>query len=547
MRRKSNKRESLSRMILAQTGKLAVLTAAILAAAFFLWLLIDQYDSSQQRVKHFTEQESLLEKGQYEAIDAGRWGDWFEILDDTGGVLYTGGNAENTKKERAEDYLYFIPSDAEVTDPDDRVTWLLLPFEQEEGSTCAACRMRGKDQWTTEEVILFDDSGKVLYQTGSGSPRTALSKDAQEALWENEEGFPVKHAFLTEDGERRTLVMHLGGNLAHDETVRSMLRRILACAAGAMILISMLLFGRNLSKKVADPAARLQKAMDGYARGEKITVPDGESPRELAEVIWTFNRMQEALAEKARENEMLQEERQRMLADISHDLKTPITVIQGYADALSDHLIPKEEEQTTLDIIRNRARTLSSLIDSVGTYSKLEHPDFQLKLESADLAETVREYFAGRYAELSRAGYPLLADIPYERMPVRIDREQFPRIFENIISNAQKHTPPGTKIYVCLRKQGKSAVLYIGDAGEGIPKELGEKIFEPFVKADSARTRAEGSGLGLSIAKKLVEMHGGTIHLAEESDLSVLSGVFGEAVGHGTVFVIRLPITEENS
>ncbi|MCR5641699.1 MAG: HAMP domain-containing histidine kinase [Lachnospiraceae bacterium] len=214
--------------------------------------------------------------------------------------------------------------------------------------------------------------------------------------------------------------------------------------------------------------------------------------------------------------------RQKMLTDISHDLKTPITVIQGYSKAIVDGVIPEENMDKYLNTIYQKSNHLADLINSFYEYSRLEHPDFELTMEPGDLSEYLREYVAGKYQELELAGYTLDVDIPERPIYLSFDHVELRRVFENIISNTTKHNPSGTMIYVSMEfvRDRHQVRIRLGDDGEGIAEHLRAHVFEPFVVGDESRNSKHGTGLGMSVARRVVEAHGGTIRLLEETETS---------------------------
>ena len=203
------------------------------------------------------------------------------------------------------------------------------------------------------------------------------------------------------------------------------------------------------------------------------------------------------------ERNKLIKDKQSMLADISHDLKTPITTIQGYSKALADGVISPEEYEKYFNIIYSKANRLTELINIFYEYSKLEHPNFKLVLEDVDLAEYLREYIAIKYEDILENGFNIEVDIPEKVMKCKIDKIQFQRVLDNILGNAMKHNPVGTRIYVALSNKDEV----------GIPQEIINDIFSPFIVGDESRNTKQGSGLGLAITKTIVEMHNGTIKL----------------------------------
>ncbi|MCR4999418.1 MAG: HAMP domain-containing histidine kinase [Lachnospiraceae bacterium] len=214
--------------------------------------------------------------------------------------------------------------------------------------------------------------------------------------------------------------------------------------------------------------------------------------------------------------------RQKMLADISHDLKTPITVIQGYSKAIADGIVPEENREKYLNTIYQKSNHLADLINAFYDYSRLEHPQFRLKTEPGDLSEYLREYVAGKYEELELAGYELDVDIPEQPMYMPFDHLELRRVFENIISNTIKHNAPPTTLYVSMEyiKEKRHVRIRLGDDGSGIPEHLREHLFDPFVVGDESRNSKHGTGLGLSVARRVVEAHGGSIRLLEPEETS---------------------------
>ncbi|QHI73002.1 sensor histidine kinase [Aminipila terrae] len=232
----------------------------------------------------------------------------------------------------------------------------------------------------------------------------------------------------------------------------------------------------------------------------------------------------------------MEEQRQKMLADISHDLKTPITTIQGYAKALADGMIAEEEQKKYLNKIYNKSIELTDLINTFYEYSKLEHPDFSFCFESIEIYEFLREYLAERYEEISDKGFELELDIPEDHAFCNVDKFQLKRAFDNIVNNSIKHNPKGTRLFINVTMDEQQSLnkfvrIVIADNGVGIPQELTASIFDPFVVGDDSRTSKQGSGLGLSISRKIIEGHGGNIALET-----------GEEKGYKTAFKIFIPL-----
>ncbi len=211
--------------------------------------------------------------------------------------------------------------------------------------------------------------------------------------------------------------------------------------------------------------------------------------------------------------------RNLMISDIAHDLRTPITTVSGYAKALSDGLIPDDQIPEYLDAIRAKSTRMEELINLLFDYSKLESEGFSLSKNECDLCEVVRECVAFQYQDIEAAGMEVDVDIPEEAFMVSMDKLQFSRAINNLITNAIRHNPAGTKIGVFVIRDIHRIYVAVADNGTPISEELAENLFDPFAMGDASRTTKGGSGLGLSIVKKVIELHGFTLRLITEGDI----------------------------
>jgi signal transduction histidine kinase len=203
-----------------------------------------------------------------------------------------------------------------------------------------------------------------------------------------------------------------------------------------------------------------------------------------------------------------------MLSDIAHDLRTPITTIAGYAKALNDGMVTSEEKKREyLEAIENKSERMNNLINLLYEYVKLDSDNFTLKKEKVDLAELLRENAALLYQDVEEKGMELVVDIPENPCEVEIDPLQISRVITNLINNSIRHNESGTTITLELKDVFYNREIVISDDGEPIDESVVDNIFEPFAVGDTSRRTKGGSGLGLSIAKRIVEMHGWEIDL----------------------------------
>jgi len=269
--------------------------------------------------------------------------------------------------------------------------------------------------------------------------------------------------------------------------------------------------------RVCSPLRRLERDLQDISQGRPLEPVDPTGPLELRLLQERAALLSAKLEQEHTRRVQSERSRQSMLADISHDLKTPITVIEGYAQALEQGLVTPGMERQYLRTITAKAAELDELINTFYEYSKLEHPEYALERQPADIFVFVRDWLAEKYAELDLAGFRLEADIPERHVTLSIDRQQLRRALENIVSNTVRYAGPGAGIYCRMTFDDRAVTILLGDDGPGIPKALRPDLFEPFAVGEQARGQ-KGSGLGLAITRKILEAHGGTITLADRPE-----------------------------
>ena len=204
-------------------------------------------------------------------------------------------------------------------------------------------------------------------------------------------------------------------------------------------------------------------------------------------------------------------EKDLVYSTIAHDLKTPMTSVQGFAKALSDGKIKPEEQQEIFDIIYRKTDSMNEMINMLFEYSKLGADGYKPALSKLDLCALIRDILADNYTDLEAHGIELEIDISDEPINIEGDSAEIKRAFTNLIVNIYKHNPSGIKAKVSVAKENGNAVVKISDSGNEIPKDV--YIFEPFVTENTARTSGCGTGLGLAITKRIIERHKGKIYV----------------------------------
>ena len=289
--------------------------------------------------------------------------------------------------------------------------------------------------------------------------------------------------------------------------------------AGGLALVSL------VSHQMLAPLQALGGVASRLGRGDLNQRAVDSGPREVRQLARSFNRMAEDL-------QGAEERRRNLVADVAHELRTPLFNIQGYLEAVKDGLLEPNEE--TIDTIHQQALQLGRLVDDLRLLAQAEAGALHLDPEPDSLTEVARGTLEGARARAETNGIELCYE-ESEALPlVVMDRSRIAQVIGNLLDNAIQHTREGGIVTVSAELAGNGeAVVKVADQGEGIPGEALPMVFERFYRVDPSRARTTGgAGLGLTIAKRLVEAHGGEI-TAE----SVL--------GEGSTFSFTLPFFEE--
>ena len=455
-----------------------------------------------------------LANGNYEKVKTksylGSDGD-FAILDKDGKVIYKSG--PSIKTDYTQDEMgYIVEYDAisyiqnvDYHDDNGERRYLILQV------TPDGANEQGVN--VEDVVIILDENLNVISGSLKNGKSHLTPREFEIIKGEYPEKYDLyKYAFVDKSGKKLTLLFQtkkwdeefFSDTSSTADRIFLLLIPLYLLAVGAFIKL--------LRRKIKKPLNRLDEAISGLARGEETRVGDCGGPWEIREIGESFDKLADRLAESEAQRKKLDMQRQKLIADISHDLKTPITVIAGYTNAIKDGKVPPDEMEKYLEAIDSKARDLTTLIDEFHEFSKVEHPMFALNSEEMDFCEYVRGYLAEKYDEIQLAGFCLEADIPESEAKVLIDCGQFKRALDNVLSNALRYNTLGTILGVRVRIDRARVRLYLTDNGIGIPEGMAQCIFEPFITGDDARS-GKGSGLGLSITEHIITSHGGSVKL----------------------------------
>ncbi|WP_339256493.1 HAMP domain-containing sensor histidine kinase [Paenibacillus sp. FSL P2-0136] len=229
----------------------------------------------------------------------------------------------------------------------------------------------------------------------------------------------------------------------------------------------------------------------------------------------------------SRELERTNRARQEFVANVSHEIESPLTSIQGFAHALQDSTLPEAQRQEYLSIIGDESRRLSMLSTQLLTLSSLDYDEHALQKRSFDLRAQLRQVI--QIMEWHLTEKELAVRLHAGDITLTGDSNLLYQVWMNLVTNAVKYTPAGGTLSIAAHVEGRQCIVTVTDNGAGIPAEQLPMIFDRFYKVDQSRSREPGSsGLGLAIAQKIVQAHGGTIEVTS-------------TVGEGTTFTVTLP------
>ena len=270
-----------------------------------------------------------------------------------------------------------------------------------------------------------------------------------------------------------------------------------------------------VSKSIIKPVGKLIEAAEQISKGNLDFHIKAMTNDELGQLAETFDRMRDKLKESAVLQLKYEENRKDLIANISHDLKTPITSIKGYVEGIRDGVANTPEKMDRyIQTIYSKAIDMDHLIDELFLFSKLDLNRIPFHFEKFDFYTYVVDFLDELRFELEGEGIAVTFQADQaDSYQVMADREQLKRVVTNLIHNSLKYLDKKEKhIHVHMKAFGDKVITRIEDNGGGISEEALPNIFDRFYRADSSRNRATGgSGLGLAIVKRIVEEHGGEI------------------------------------
>lgn len=382
-------------------------------------------------------------------------------------------------------------------------------------------------------VEILDSNKKIIYVVGNKrDSRTTYSEDELLSVMDfnynnlkSDKEYFYSVAPFTSNGEKMYCIVKVPPGImkinvdvvpSPDKYIRKAAYSIVLSIVIIIVLlfISVFVFARLTSKKIVKPLRKILEGIKRMTDGDYSARIDFNAENEFADIKDAFNYMAEKVQNSESERARVEELRQLLIADISHDLKTPLTSIRGYSKALYDGVVEDEDKvKKYLNIIYNKSERATLLIENLHEFAKLDNSQYEINKEEQDFAEFVREIVSGYYNEFENKKIQLKIELPEYEIIYKFDRVEMERAISNIISNAIKYNCEGTKVKIELSTIAEGIQMIIADDGIGIDESLKNNIFEPFIRGDKARQSSGGTGLGLSITNKIIQKHGGSLTL----------------------------------
>lgn len=519
------------------------LVVAGLYAAFVALAVIVTAGASDAHISNsfvsdaeFDEIEDAVLNGDYSALVESRFDDMeVLVLDETGDVLY----ASSTRFSQAinKDDISFINEeewdarfvvfeediDGEVMY---RVLWLGGRDDTGSFETVMGQALIDRDLNVVEGTIFGDRDSITPQQFGLLNGVIELPDTATGAA-DSSAGDGYSFSTILQDGQY--VISRTQGENDEGETriiIKALpvisgddYNRVFAESQGIMLLLVPVITVATVALFVAEvrlirSATRpLVRAIAAYGEKRRVDIDPGRISSELVPIYDGF-------VELTRHLERAQADKQRMIADISHDIKTPLTVIRGYAQAFRDGMVPPDRVEAYANALCSKAEIATSMVEALGEYAAAEHPEYRCERVPTDLTDALRAICSGLEPVVEQYGDVLEVELDDGPLQVEVDADLIRRALTNLVSNSCVHNSAGTRVGV-RSARGRDASgapvarVLVTDTGSGVPPEFASALFDPFVTSNAARSIGGGTGLGLSIARRFVELNGGTLRLLD--------------------------------
>ena len=313
---------------------------------------------------------------------------------------------------------------------------------------------------------------------------------------------------LLDSGENAGFIVAFTRDTGLNNLLHTLLKTIIL--SSLWIMLALLIVVYFITEKLVSPIREMSRAAKEYASGRfdvRVTVRGND---EIAELGTAFNNMAASLSTN-------EETRRLFLANVSHDLRTPMTTISGYIDGMLDGAIPEDQRDYYLGVVASETRRLSRLVSSLLDITKIQAGERKFKMTSFDVCETCREIIIASEQRIVARRLSVSLNVDNDNMYAYADKDAVHQIIYNLVDNAIKYSTEGTEFVISVKDSDKKLLVSVFNYGEGISNEDLPHVFDRFFKADKSRgLDKSGSGLGLFISRTICEAHGETITAESE-------------------------------
>ena len=379
-------------------------------------------------------------------------------------------------------------------------------------------------------ITVVEEGGRVLGDSEQEPSLMVNHGDRLEVIKAVENGFGQSTRFsdtLNQDMKYVAVRVDRGGRVLGivrfalplsrvQPEIRSIYRIVLFGAVAAVIIA--LIVAYFVSRNITLPIRQMQETAQQIAKGDFGRRVRIKSKDELGELAKSLNTMADELQQKMENLRRMDRMRTDFVANVSHELKTPLTLIRGYIETLEDRAMDDRKTAAKfISIIKEHADRLGNIVNDLLSLSELELSDDSVHKTEFDLKELIDEISLGFGRVLAEKKQTLTVSSQEGDLRIRADYDKIEQVFVNLIDNAIKYTKESGCIELSLVEQDRAVCINVQDNGIGIPKEHRDRVFERFYRVDKARSRdLGGTGLGLSIAKHIVLAHNGKITIESE-------------------------------
>ncbi|MFL5931831.1 MAG: ATP-binding protein [Gaiellaceae bacterium] len=394
-------------------------------------------------------------------------------------------------------------------------------------SNSPAQRRRARELRSEINAYISDYSFRLV-NIAEENPKAARTAVALGEGKRRTDDIRAQFAELLSAEDARAAASAATANTQSDRAVVLGISGLIGCA------LLIILFGLYLARSTAEPVRAVATAASQVAAGDLAVRLREDGPGEVGELEVAFNRMATELErnqlELQAQNEQLRDSERRkseLVRIVSHELRTPLASILGFTSLLLNREIEPEERRRYLGIIESEGRRLSALLSDFLDAERLEDGHLTLSRELIDMGRIVSEQV--RLFEGQSEDHRLDVKVARAPLPVHGDPDRLAQVVGNLLSNAIKYSPEGGAVEVVAAQENGFVKVSVRDEGVGIADELHERVFAKFFRGDASESGIPGTGLGLTIARSVVEAHGG--RMSFESD-----------EGEGSVFWLELPV-----